>query len=210
MTDIKITYETLFELLRREKLRQELQKLDDTFFQDVLNYLKEKKDLIESQKSKKDLFAQEELQKAIAQEANIKKILKELYERREKKILNMAMDSSRTESIIDTSALLEQEKQLYETFTTILTDFRKGILHSLLTLQDVEIKQTEVKQEPEKELEKPVKETKLIRFLHPTPKFVGENLEEYGPFEPEDVANIPKKLADILIEKQRAEEMEVE
>jgi DNA replication initiation complex subunit (GINS family) len=208
MPGINITYETLFEILRREKLREELQKLDPSFFQDVLNYMKEKKALIEVQRSKEDLFAREELQKALIQETNIKRILKEFYERREKKILNMAIDTSRTGSILDTSVLLEQEKKLYEVLLNVLTDFRKGILNNLLNLQEINIQQTQIEQKIEQKPQEKPRETKLIRFLHPVPKFLGENLEEYGPFEPEDMANIPIKLADVLIEKQRAEHMD--
>jgi len=49
--------------------------------------------------------------------------------------------------------------------------------------------------------------TKLVRFLHPVPKFVGRELEVYGPFEREDIANLPKEIAEVLIIKGRAEEM---
>jgi DNA replication initiation complex subunit (GINS family) len=42
MADVKITYETLFDLLRREKNRNELQQLDPSFYLDVVSYLKEK------------------------------------------------------------------------------------------------------------------------------------------------------------------------
>ena len=110
MGEINITYETLFELLRREKNREELQKLDETFFNDVVTYLKEQKEFLNEQKTKQDLFAVEELKKAEIQEENIRKILRELYEKREKKMISLALDASRTSSsIIDTSVLLEEE-----------------------------------------------------------------------------------------------------
>ena len=41
--DAIITYETLYEIVRLEKQRKELQKLDDTFFLNVVKYLEEKK-----------------------------------------------------------------------------------------------------------------------------------------------------------------------
>ena len=49
------------------------------------------------------------------------------------------------------------------------------------------------------------KETKRIKFTHYVPKFLGREMEVYGPFEPEDIATIPTELANILIEKGRAE-----
>jgi len=39
---VRITYETLYELLRREKSNDELQKLDESFFRDVIEYLAER------------------------------------------------------------------------------------------------------------------------------------------------------------------------
>ena len=38
-TEVRITYETLYELMRLEKNREEMQKLPDNFIQDTLSYL---------------------------------------------------------------------------------------------------------------------------------------------------------------------------
>jgi len=130
--EINITYETLFELLRREKNREELQKLDDNFFSDVVNYLKDKKSALELPKN--DIFAAEERRKAENQLGNIKNILKEIYEKREKKIMHMALDMSRTSvgilnsEIIDTSNMLKEEKELFDCLVQNLNNIRKGVL----------------------------------------------------------------------------------
>ena len=81
MSEINISYETLFELLRREKTRDELQKLEDSFFTDVVNYLKEKEEFLQNQKKKQDLFAADEIYKAEKQLENIKLVefLKKTY-----------------------------------------------------------------------------------------------------------------------------------
>lgn len=217
--EINITYETLFELLRIEKSRGELQKLDSDFFKDVLNYIKEKKESVESLKDKTDLFAADERQKAEKQLQNVKKIIKDIYERREKKIIEAALDSSRMFSgVIDRSALLEEEKKLFDSVLEVLNNFRKGILFSLIEAKQIDIKneKTEEKAEEErkhtdtekKQTEEVKKETMMIRFLHPVPKFIGKSLEEYGPFDKEDVANIPSELAELLVKKERAETIE--
>ena len=77
-----ITYETIFELLRREKDREALQKLEKTFFQDILGYLKEKKGIMVNQES--TLAGTEEKRKSEKQFENIKKLVREFYDRREK------------------------------------------------------------------------------------------------------------------------------
>lgn len=130
--EINITYETLFELLRREKTRDELQKLDATFFSDVVKYVKDKEEFLEHQRKKQDLFAVEEMDKAKRQIDNIKKILKEFYEKREKKMIEMALDASKTNSVvIDTSSMLDEEKLFYEKVLNTLNKFRKGLLSNV-------------------------------------------------------------------------------
>ena len=48
---------------------------------------------------------------------------------------------------------------------------------------------------------------KLLRILEQVPQFVGTDLEVYGPFIPEDVANIPADVANLLVETGSAEQM---
>ena len=54
MPEVIITYETLYELLRKEKIRTELQNLDPEFFKHVVTYLNDKEAILQSQ-SKKDI-----------------------------------------------------------------------------------------------------------------------------------------------------------
>lgn len=220
--EINITYETLFELLRREKTREELQKLENSFFSDVVEYLKGKNEVLNLPKN--DLFAAEERRKAETQLENIKNILKELYEKRERKIINMALDMSRTSmgalnsEIVDTSAMLKEEKELFDYLVENLNNVRKNVLYNILEakIPDVEKKEEENKEEvneienkekaePEPEKDEENKTQKQVRFLHAVPRFIGKDLEEYGPFEQEDVANLPSEIADVLINKERAE-----
>ena len=217
MKEINITYETLFELLRREKTREELQKLDPEFFRDVLNYITEKTKSYEELKNKTDLFAADEKKKAEKQLQNIKKIIKELYERRERKIITAALDNSRMFSVVvDKSAMLEEEKKFFESVLDVLNKFRKDVLFSILEAKEPVISEEkkEIKEDAKEEQktdeaeEEPKKEILMIRFLYPVPKFVGKSLEEYGPFDKDDVANIPSELAELLVKKGRAELIE--
>ena len=58
-----ITYETLYEILRREKSRPELQELDDSFYRNLVKYIEEKKAILESQRKKESIFTSVEIQK---------------------------------------------------------------------------------------------------------------------------------------------------
>src|SRR3989344_2263400 len=93
MTSV-ITYENLYEILRKEKYSPEIQAIDKNFYQQLIQYLEEKKAIIESQKNKDSIFANE-IQKAQIQLDNLKKIIKELYERRERKIIDLAIFASK-------------------------------------------------------------------------------------------------------------------
>ena len=214
--EVKITYETLYEILRREKSKDELQKLDESFFRDVLEYLKEKTQMLQDAAGKFDMFSVEERDNTQIQLHNIKKILKELYERREKKIIEMALNKSKTNSnIIDTSNLLAKEHELYNKTVKTLDSFRKDILFSLLEMKapvtaefkDVQPPEPEQTPSPEKTPEpvpKPDPAFVKVRFLQKVEQFVGKELELYGPFEPETAAELPKEIADILINKGSA------
>jgi DNA replication initiation complex subunit (GINS family) len=210
--EINITYETLFELLRREKNRDDLQELQPTYFKEVIEYLGEKQRVFEESSHKEDLFSATEREKTLAQLGNIKKIVRELYERREKKIINLALNKSRTgSSIIDTSKLLNEENKFFNTFVAMLNNYREGILANVLNLKEPLIDEPkpaepEKKEDGKKEGEE-CKPTKMVRFVNPVPKFVGKELEVYGPFEEDDMASLPTDIAELLISKGRAEEI---
>ena len=209
--EVVITYETLFELLQREKERADLQKLDPAFFNDIISYIKDKKKIIEAKSDSP--FAKEEIKKTERQLENIYKILKELYERREKKIISLALDKSRTKSgLIDTTSLLKEEKVIFEALTSLLDTYRDAILYNILNermpfMGPLEDKKPKEDFKTALELKNP---TKLVRFVHTVPKFVGPELEEYGPFEEEDIANLPAEVAEVLINKGKVEEIKEE
>jgi hypothetical protein len=60
--------------------------------------------------------------------------------------------------------------------------------------------------EKKEELQQEEKLTKKIKFICETPKFVGENLEVYGPFQQEEIAELPSEIAALLVLKGRAQE----
>lgn len=209
--NVNITYETLFDMLRNEKNREELQRLEPSFFDDLIQYIKEKKELL-SKDDGSELFSDIEKEKTAKQIDNIKKLVRELYERREKKIINLAMISSRTSSILDDSALLKQEKELFSLLISVLNQARVGILLNVLRAKNPEVKFKQSEVEVEKKVEqtkpKPKKSgTIMVRFTHAVPKFLGSELEVYGPFEEEDIANLPVDIAELLISKERVEEI---
>ncbi len=211
--EVVLTYETLYELLRREKSREELQKLDERFFKDTLNYMREKQQSYDDNLTKNDIFSQSERDKLHIQLANIRKILRDLYDIRERKIINMAINKSRTNShIVDTQNLLAQEQAMFESLHSVLSQYRTGILHRLIELREPDIMPIVLplpNEQPQEEIPAPLQHgMKKIKCLDAIDQFFGEELEQYGPFKQDEETTIPEQLADILISQGKAAEVQ--
>ncbi len=238
--EITLSYELLFELVRREKNRDDLQKLPKNFYPKLSEYLKEKQKALSQENS--DLFTPEEIEKTRVQIQNTKKLISDLFERREKKIISLALNKIRTQSaIIDTSAVLREETHFYEKLMQILSEFRGEVLlnlHNKSLLNYIprpheyqETKKEEVKQETRHEAahpkaedtslskaslhaaksemsDRPKDDTKSVRFVAKIPKFMGKSMEIYGPYNEDDIASFPVQIANILIKKGKAEEIQ--
>ncbi len=198
-----ITYESLYEILRKEKYSNELQTLPKTFFQDVINYLEEKQNILKSQEKKESIFSTIETEKTKKQVENIKKIIKELYERRERKIIELALFLSRTDSKLPSTQILDEEKPFFEEVLASLNIYRKSILTNTLNL-----KPPEIEKKPKELKTNQVNSKRLVRFIQAVPKFIDQDLKIYGPFEEQDIANLPSDIADILIKNKKAETIE--
>jgi DNA replication initiation complex subunit (GINS family) len=219
--EVAVTYETLYEMLRREKSREELQGLDEGFLLDVLSYLREKQRILDDAEKKQDMFSLDEREKTQVQLVNIRKIVRELYERREKKIADMALNRSRTRSnLIDTSTLLVHERYLFDSIVSVLDSFRDSVLHSVLSLREPSLtinlpetaktqQEIQVAQSLVQPAEEPPEPTiKFVKFTQPVEQFVGKELELYGPFQPDQREQLPADIADILIAKGSAVEVQ--
>ena len=224
MGDIKITLETLYDVLRNEKKREDLQKLESSFFEDVVNYLREKKILLEMKKESTDIFAAGEKEKLEYELRSIKRILKEIYEKREKKIIDIALNRSRTGSdIIDTSSMLREEKEFYEKILFSLDTFRKGVLLNLFQGQMpitepspfIKFEATPALTSEEGSelaslppLTLPPKPGMVnIKFIRPVPSFIWKDMKTYGPFDVGETTEIFPEVADLLVRKGRAEKV---
>lgn len=193
-----ITYEVIFEMLRREKGSDALQKLDESYFSKIIEYVKGK-----SSGEDRDIFN------------NARKLIKEIYERREKKIMTLAVDKCRLgmESV-NTANMLKEERVLFTQALEILQKGRSGIIDRILSgnlpafEQNVSSTVSNSTNAPVSSSESAsVSENLMVRFLYAVPRFVGKELEVYGPFEQEEIANVPCEIAKILIAKGRAEEI---
>ncbi len=203
--DVVFTYETLYEFLRREKTKEELQEIDEKFYEEALNYLREKQDLYDETLKKDDLFSVGERDSLQLQINNIRKLLKDFYDKRERKIIDMAINAVKiNKNVIDTNSLLNSERELYEKIISLLEIFRKDILLKVLMLRKPTIEEQKPDIVEEKKEEPKIK---TVKFKENVEQFVGKNLEIYGPFSAEDEAKLPSEIAQILLTQGKAEEV---
>ena len=190
-----ITHEAIYEILVKEKARQDLQKIDPEFFNQLSKYLEEKELILKSQKEK-DSFP-EEIKKTEKQLKTITQLSNEITERRKRKILDLALLNSRTPTAIKEKNLLQNEEILYDSILATLKQF---------SINNSKEEETKVLKNEDSESNS----TTLVRFIHSVPRFVGTDNNIYGPFIKEDIANLPEKTAEILIRKNRAEKIQHE
>ncbi|MBS3159952.1 hypothetical protein J4436_04130 [Candidatus Woesearchaeota archaeon] len=188
-----ITYETLYEILRLEKFKKELQCLNNEFYKDVINYLKDKKNILLSQENKDSVFTSQSVLKTRKQIENIHKILRELYERRESKIVQMAMFHSRIQTNTeDKRNLLKEEEEFFNNLVELFVKYRIEVLDSILAekIPDLNLPKNIKTEEKHKK--------NIVKFLEFIPKFIGEDLNMYGPYEINQEVELPLKIIEIL------------
>lgn len=216
---IKITYETLFDVLRKESSREDLQELPITFYADAQAFLAEKKAESATQP------------RAAIEYENTRKIVRELYDRRERKLLLLALNKARTESaIIDPSILLEEERGLFDNLVQQLRENKQAVLTRVtgdaepaapvvavaptapLATQATpkpsesatqKLTEPESTTAPETPSLEPV-EVK-VKFVKPVPKFIGRDMTIFGPFNADDTTELPEEVAAVLAKKGHVE-----
>jgi DNA replication initiation complex subunit (GINS family) len=225
-SEINITYETLFDFLRREKNNEDLQKLPDQFYADVMSYLRGKFDIIDKNPKGDNSFSYADHERINEDIISIRKVLKELYNRREKKVIKMAQDTAMLNApIANIDNMIDYEFELYNRSVKLFRQFRNRVLVNLLDAKEpghiaklCDEKENEVFQDDQTFNEPLQKESEKSKeyedkteinginlvFLKDISEFVGRELEVYGPFRKDDVSYLPEEIASILIEQGSA------
>jgi len=172
-----ITYNDLYEYLRKEKYSEQLQVLPRNFIEDVISYFNEKKQ-IASQES--DMFSDAML-KSKKQFENAISLFKELLLRRRKKLLTLAFVAAETGiTKRDFENMLDFEKEIFDKTTKAMEEAEKRITEMLTGKKKEEIK------------------NKMVLFKEDTEEFLGMNGEMLGPFKKGQIANLPAEIINIL------------
>lgn len=179
-----LTYQELYEMLRKEKYNEALQPIPKNFLDEAAAYLEEKKAILAREDEKK-LFS-ETLRMTRKQLENTIAMIKELSTIRQRKIVNLAITAVLTGiSKRDSENMLKHEEELFEVLVKQLEHCQKELAEKL-----------EGKKESSSNL--------LIRFTQDVQAFLDAEGKELGPFKRNDVANLPIEIASILIADGKA------
>ncbi|MEM0465459.1 MAG: hypothetical protein QXW97_02015 [Candidatus Pacearchaeota archaeon] len=182
-----ITYNDLYDTLRKERYSEQLQSIPKNFIKEVALYLKDKKEIANR---KTDDFSDTAL-KTKKQFENSLAIFKELMLRRKKKILELAFVATETGiSKRDFENMLQIERDMFDSIIKTIEKTDKKVSEMLKGMDEEESNKLN---------------NKMIVFVEDVEEFLDIDGNKLGPFKKGDVANIPEEIANILIIDRKAE-----
>lgn len=186
-----ITYNDVYEALRKERYSEQLQLLTKKFLREAAEYFEEKKKANE----KEEAGGINPVSKGKKQLENAISMFKELMLRRKKKILNLVFIAAETGlTKRDFENLLPFEKTLFE-----------KIMDSV-EVSDRELR--ELMERPEEKISSLTKENALIVFKEDIEEFLDLEGNKTGPFARGEIASLSADIARILINGKKAEKIE--
>lgn len=220
--DLKEDYKKLYQQWYKEFKQIKLTELN----QDIFNYYKKALNSINEYKEDNSNKLKDLILNSCKENFNF--LFNDFLKLREVKIINSALALKE----INLNNVIEAEKLFYQNLVGTIKGFKKVKTLSLyeeeseINLEDLiksevkikeDIKEVSISNKKKKSLisesNELINEVKidytLVRFLKETPPLVGIDLINYGPFEKEDIANLPQKNVKILIIEKCAEKIEL-
>ncbi|KAA0000099.1 MAG: hypothetical protein FE047_02430 [Thermoplasmata archaeon] len=174
-----LNYAKLRNIEEKEKGSAMLTEVGADFYRIANQYINELEDRIEEEKIRNPSSKKILL---IADELrNAKRLLESIFERREKKIVLAALSSARGGKSMPEN-LTREEKIFYEAMLGLFKENRKRIFESNK------------------------KEFLIVRVIKDIPQFMGSDMKKYS-LKKEDVISLPYEVAQLLIKRGAAEEI---
>ncbi len=188
----ELNYDEIMRLYRLEKGATKPIELDENFYDRLEEFMQNEKVLY--LKSLKDF--------SIAKTrnfTNLKKIVEEFFDLREKKILNKALLALHSREVNEEN-LTSQERKTMHALLEILQAH-----HALLDgmFMEEREKQKEGSGSAVSEEKKDFSATS-ITLLSDVQAFIGADMNEYGPYKSGEVAELPHKAANLLVSRKLA------
>jgi DNA replication initiation complex subunit (GINS family) len=195
-------YERLHRAWERENEKPGLQNIPDEFLQEMRRY---------SEELNKTLTDPGTLTGSITKKERgfVGQMLRELTETRLRKIVTKEIRGEP----IDAQAMTPEEQRLHANLRQLLVGYRQGAdIPEPEAPPTVRVPRPAPAQRPSVAAprEAPEGDLVVVRFLKPLPAIMGVDMRAYGPFDPEDVASIPRQNAVNLIRRGIAKQVDIE
>lgn len=177
MAEETITFELIRRIQREEQRIQKLTKLPDNFYNAVSAYIQQKKKITLNEDRKGGLEFK-----------NVQRLVEDIFDRRERKILNLAIIAARTG--IPPENLTEEEKDFFNSLTSTIKKRRDESMQKFFAGQKDET-------------------ATMIVFKTDVPEFLGSDMKNYGPFKKGDIAKLPEDNMRVMVQQGVAEEFKI-
>jgi len=179
-----LTYNDLYEILRKEKFNETLQPLPKNFLEDMSEYLNDKKE----QSDKENSLFTDSIAKIKKQLENSIALFKELILRRKKKLLNLVFVAAETGIMKrDYENMLSSERDLFEKMVKAFEDSDKD-MSNIFVSKKVDSS----------------KKSRMIIFNQAVEQFVDLTGTLAGPFATGELVNLENEVAEILVSGGKA------
>ncbi|MDG6228382.1 MAG: hypothetical protein QCH96_00275 [Candidatus Thermoplasmatota archaeon] len=215
MDDDEFDYKMLRKIQESEKQSPMTTKIPKTFYEDVSVFLKGLQDQFEKEtKQKRKMIIADEIQ-------NIEKIVINIYEQREKKIIIAATSRVRGGNP-SVKNLLDDELTLFDTLQEVLKNARDSLLSKEKEVVYSQRSDESPLQKTHQENTGPNQEHKVIQqkaisvdndhifvtIIKDMPTFVGTDAKQYT-IKKGDVLSVPPQMASMLKKRRIAEEITI-
>jgi DNA replication initiation complex subunit (GINS family) len=193
-------YEDLFEMLNNEKFSTDLKPLKIDDLKKIKEYINAKKQLLEKLENSDSFLDVKKKDKLKRELESAFRVLKDLFEKREQKVINRTIFCSRSGfKLKDSSNMIAMEEALYFGLIELLKIHNKEFFETF--------DKNYIFEEP-KELKKDVEvdtKTGFVKFVEDVPELVDSELKKHGPFEAGAESNLPNELVEVLVDQGKVE-----
>lgn len=200
MESEEVSYKTLRKIQQVEKDSPLLTKVDSSFYHDISDYIKNLENRLKKEdSSQKKTLLEDEIK-------NTKKIVTNIYELREKKVVTAAISKARGGNP-DLKSLVPEEQKLFDSLLALMTHSRQELLNNK------PIKKEKVETKPDKpEQKEPEKDTQennkpVLMITEDIPEFVGTDTKNYH-LRKGDVISLPSDMEEMLSKRGVAKKIE--
>ncbi len=193
MEEDEISYRTLRKIQQLEKNSPVLTKLKSDFYNDLSEYIENLKNRLGSEtSSQKQMLLNDEIR-------NTKKIVTNIYEQREKKIL-LAVVSKARGGNPDLKNMIDWEKDLFDPVLNLMLNSRRRILEMETRENISEETKTVGSKEEKKIVEKQENSNPIVRITQDIPEFIGTDEKKYN-LRKNDLISLPEDMSDMLLKR---------